>query len=124
MNQAEEVELQQEEENEELEAIEDVEEAEQSEEAAEESTEGEADDSVVVSIGEEESPSSDEESKQAPAWVADLRRKHRELAKRNRELEALVSKPSESPKAVVVGNEPSLEDCDYDTDRFKREWRE
>lgn len=80
--------------------------------------EPEPEDEVTISIGEEPPPPKDEP---APAWVKELRKSHRELQRRNRELEAKLSQSQPAAPAVVVGKKPTLEDCDYDADRFERE---
>jgi hypothetical protein len=75
-----------------------------------------AEDEVVVSIGEEPPPP--EEQTRAPDWVRELRKSHRDLQRRNRELE-------EKAKAVAVeqkpqvGKKPTLEDLDYDAERYE-----
>ena len=94
---------------------------------AEQAAEGEApadqpaaEDELVVQIGDE-APADDEEQR-APDWVRDLRRQHRELAKRNRELEErLASTSAAAPAAKAVGAKPTLEGCDYDADRYETE---
>lgn len=86
-----------------------------------ESEGGEVDDAgdeVVITLGEE-SPPSDEEREPAPQWVKDLRKDHRELQRKYRELEQQKAKPTET--VVELGAKPKLEDCEYDTDRFERE---
>ena len=71
---------------------------------------------VVVSIGEEAPPP--EESEPAPEWVRELRKSHRELQRRNRELEEKVKVTAvEQPPAV--GKKPTLEDLDYDAERYE-----
>lgn len=76
------------------------------------------DDEVVVSIGEEAPPPKDEP---APAWVKELRKSHRELQRRNRELEARLSTQQPAAAQVpVVGKKPTLEDCDYDAEKFEK----
>jgi len=79
------------------------------------------DDEVVVSIGDPpETPEEDE--RKAPEWVRDLRRNNRELVRKQRELEAenarLRGMGAQQPAAVVVGEKPTLEGCDYDADKF------
>lgn len=81
-------------------------------------------DEVVISIGEEAPPPREEP---APAWVRELRKTNRELARKNRELEARLQSTSApaAPQQVVVGKKPTLEDADYDAERFERslaEW--
>lgn len=80
----------------------------------------EDDDEVVVSIGDEPLPQSEEDDRKAPTWVKELRKSHREAQKRIRELEAQVQnkEQAEVHKPVVLGPKPRLEDYDYDTDKF------
>ncbi len=84
------------------------------EQTTEEQTEEEPE--VVVSIGDEPIQ---EEKEQAPEWVRELRKSHRELQKENRELKAAISKPSE--KTITLGKKPSLsdDDIDYDAEKFE-----
>lgn len=88
------------------------------EEAAQESA---ADDGgIVVTIGDEEP----EDHQQAAPWVRELRIKQRELARENRELKerlAAAAPQGRAPAIAGPGPEPTLEDCDYDVDRFKAE---
>ena len=71
---------------------------------------------IVVSIGEEPPPP---EPEPAPEWVRELRKSHRELQKRNRELEAQVHQTTETNPVVTLGAKPSLENHDYDTDKYE-----
>lgn len=73
-------------------------------------------DEVVVSIGEEAPPP--EEHTQAPEWVRELRRTSREDKRRIRELEAKLSGTTEN-KPVALGKKPTLEDSEYDADRYE-----
>lgn len=80
-------------------------------------------DELVVTIEGEEPPSSEETN--APEWVKEVRKSNRELLKRNRELEEklntsapVVEKPQD------IGKEPTLEDCEYDTEIFKTKFQE
>ena len=60
------------------------------------------------------------EPEPAPEWVRELRKNHRELQKRNKELEEQVKQVSGVHKAPAeLGEEPTLEGCDYDADKFK-----
>lgn len=74
-------------------------------------------DEVVVSIGEEAPPP--EEHAQAPEWVRELRKTNRELQRQNRELQSKLQGTQTETKPVVVGKKPTLEDHDYDTDKFE-----
>jgi hypothetical protein len=78
-------------------------------------------DQVLVTIGEE-SPPSDEDEGRAPEWVRELRKQHRQLAQENRELRAKLDQTQPAPQATVVGDEPTLEGCDFDPDKFKADW--
>lgn len=89
-----------------------------------EADEAEAEDEVVISIGEEPPPPKDEP---APAWVKELRKSHQELKRKNRELEARLQATGQmaQPAPVVVGKKPTLEDSDYDAEKFEKalsEW--
>ena len=94
-------------------AIDEVDEGEPEEEA-----ESEEPDEIVVSIDGEEPPPQEEQA--APEWVRELRREHRELKKRNRELESRVSQSAETNPAVTLGAKPSLENLDYDTEKYEQ----
>lgn len=105
-----------------------VEEVEQKEEVIEvESDQSEAEqpeqveDEVVVTIGDEQ-PQEEEEVKAAPQWVKDLRKADREKTKRIRELESQLEQSKPKAEVPALGPEPSLEDCDYDADEFKRKY--
>lgn len=75
-------------------------------------------DEVVVSIGDEQPP----EEKPAPRWVKELRKSQRELARENRELKArLESTASTETKPVQLGPKPTLDGCDYDSERYEAE---
>ena len=72
---------------------------------------------VVVSIGEDTPP---EETTRAPEWVRELRKSDREKTRRIRELEARLNASTETEtKPVVLGAKPTLEENDYDTDKFE-----
>ena len=94
-------------------AIDEVDEGEPEAEA-----ESEEPDEIVVSIDGEEPPPQEEQA--APEWVRELRREHRELKKRNRELESRVSQSAETNPAVTLGAKPSLENLDYDTEKYEQ----
>jgi hypothetical protein len=79
--------------------------------------EGESDE-VIVSIGEEAPPP--EEQTHAPEWVRELRKTNRELQRQNRELQGkLQSTAQTETKPVVLGKKPSLDDYDYDAEKFE-----
>ena len=98
--------------------------AEQHGDASTEPQEGEGqadDDAVVVTIGDEQPPE-EEQHAQAPAWVKELRKSQRELQRENRELKARLQQgaaPQAEP-AIVLGKKPTLEDHDYDAEKFEQ----
>lgn len=68
---------------------------------------------VIGFDGEEAAPASEGDNSVIREMRRKLREKEREIAD--------LRKGSE-PKRIEVGEEPSLEGCDYDEDRFKSEW--
>lgn len=100
----------------------DLETGEEQEEAPGEAQETENDKGeMIVTIGEEEPPSSDEEHP-APAWVKELRKSHQEISKENRnlrsELESL-KKPKDDQQ-LVLGPKPTYESSGYDDEKFEK----
>ena len=77
----------------------------------------EEDEGVVVSIGEEAPPP--EEQTQAPEWVRELRKTNRELQRQNRELQSKLQAAPPEAKPIVLGKKPSLEEHDYDAEKFE-----
>jgi len=76
-------------------------------------------DEVVVSISGEEAPPPEEQT-QAPEWVRELRKTNRELQRQNRELQGKLQTSAQTEiKPVVLGKKPSLEDHDYDAEKFE-----
>lgn len=75
---------------------------------------------VVISI-EGESPTPNEAEEKAPEWVKQLRKDHKELVKRNRELEEQIKVTTPVKQEVTLGEKPTLENCDYDADKFEAE---
>jgi len=87
--------------------------------------EGSDDGEMVITIAGEAEP---EDTEPAPEWVRKLRKDHRELQREKRELEEKL-KASTSPQqeSKVLGKKPTLEDVDYDTEKFEQEltkWHE
>lgn len=83
-----------------------------------------ADDGVIVTIGDEMPPTATDdeiEGKPAPAWLKDLRKSDREKSKRIRELEAEKAQreAAAAPKAEDVGPEPQLEEFDFDGIKYR-----
>ena len=79
------------------------------------------DDAVVVTIGDEQPPEEDQHT-QAPAWVKELRKSQRELQRENRELKAKLQQSAapQAEPAIVLGKKPTLEDHDYDVEKFEQ----
>lgn len=89
-------------------------------EAAEEVTES-ADDGIVVTIGDEEPPK-EEPHESTP--FRELRKQYREAQKELRELKA---RQHVAPDVPTLGKKPTLDDFDYDTDKFEEslvQWHE
>lgn len=99
-----------------------VEQAEEPEVDGEPEGEPEADaegDEIVVTIGEDSPPQDEEAHSEAPSWVKELRKSHRELQRENRELKAKQAVQVETNPTVQVGEKPTLESCDYDADDYE-----
>ena len=78
----------------------------------------ESQDAVTVSFGEAKTED-DTKQVEAPAWVKELRKQNKFLAKQNRELQAA---QQATTKAVVqLGEKPTLETCGYDEAKFEAE---
>jgi hypothetical protein len=88
-------------------------------------TEAEAEDAdedegfVAVTIGGEAPPPEDEEAERAPEWVRDLRKQYREEKRRNKELQEQLAKTTGATRVAELGDKPTLEKADYDTDRYE-----
>ena len=81
-----------------------------------------SEDEVVVLI-EGESPPQEEEEEvaEAPKWVKELRKTHKDVVRKNRELEEKL-KSLEKPKVeepVELGAKPTLREFDYDDEKFE-----
>jgi hypothetical protein len=85
--------------------------------------EAEDDDEVVVFINGVSPDPEDEEEARAPTWVRDLRKQYREEKKRVKELEQRIEHLSQGqqPARQPLGEKPTLEAADYDTERYERE---
>ena len=79
-------------------------------------------DELTVSIDGEEPPEEDETAN-APQWVKELRKSHRESQKRIKELEAqLQGGNGEQQQILQLGEKPTLEGCDYDADKYEADY--
>lgn len=81
---------------------------------------------VVITIGDEEPPASNEvdgDGKPAAQWVKDLRKQARELARENRELkqEKQAAQQQATTTVPAVGTKPTMESCAFDEDIFETE---
>ena len=79
----------------------------------------EDEDQVIVTIGEEPPPQEDEQHAQAPEWVRELRKNHKELQRKNRELEDKLKATTVVDKPAAISKKPTLEDHDYDAEKFE-----
>lgn len=70
-------------------------------------------DDVVVTIGDEQP----QEQDRAPEWVRDLRKANREKDKLIRELKDKLQ--GQTPDAPKLGKKPTLEEFDFDADKFE-----
>lgn len=91
--------------------------------------ESQDEDELVISMDGEEITQEDEEHKNAPTWVKELRKSSREKDKKIRELEAKLNAGGAAQKAqeVKLPTKPKLEDFDYDPDIYEEklgEWYE
>jgi hypothetical protein len=68
---------------------------------------------LVVTIGDAEPEQAEEH---APSWVRDLRKQYREA---QRELRELKARAQVAPDVPQLGKKPTLEDFDYDSDKFE-----
>ena len=81
----------------------------------------EDDDFVAVTIGEEAPPPEEDENERAPEWVRDLRKQYREEKRRNKELQEQLAATTGATKVAELGQKPTLEAADYDTERYEKE---
>ena len=80
----------------------------------------EAENEIVVSIGNEEPPPEPEQTQQAPEWVKELRKQNREYQKRIRQLERNTQAPAPQGETTTAPpKKPTLADVDYDTGAYE-----
>lgn len=77
----------------------------------------------IVSIeGEKKDTTDDDEGTPAPKWVKKLRKDHREVTRKYRELQKKHDAVSESvPEPIELGSKPTMDDSDVDFDPVKYE---
>ena len=95
-------------------------------EAEAEEVEAEAEDEeedFVVTINGEAPDPEDEEEARAPDWVRDLRKQYREEKRRTKELEQKLAQMERgsAPAVQPLGQKPTLEAADYDTERYEKD---
>lgn len=95
--------------------------ASEQEEEQEEEQDQEAEEEVTIGFADEQEQQQqqEEENRAAPQWVKDLRKRDRENAKRIRELEAQLQQAQPAKPKIELGKKPSLDDFDYDTEKFE-----
>jgi hypothetical protein len=83
--------------------------------------EGEGDDEVEFTFGDEAPPASTSQvDEAAPQWVKDLRKDFAASQRRNRELEAqLQQRQPQAPAVPTLGAKPTLAEFDYDEGKFE-----
>jgi hypothetical protein len=86
-----------------------------------EPVEEESEDEDVITIGDESPAPEEVEQAQAPAWVKELRKSHREMQRENRELKEKLKTQDQPVTKVELGQKPKLEDCDYDAEKHDEE---
>ena len=89
-------------------------------------TDGE-DDEVVVQIGDEQPEATAEDDfdgQPAPKWVKDLRKRNRELTAEVRRLKETRPQQADADPEIEVGEEPTLESCEYDPVAYKEKLHE
>ena len=77
-------------------------------------------------IGFDDEPSEEENTNRAPNWLREMRKVDREKSKRIRELEQRLEAATQ-PQKQQLGPKPTLEGCEYDSERFEAEltaWHE
>lgn len=75
-------------------------------------------DDFQVSFADDEAK---EEPEAAPEWARELRKRHRDTAKENKELKAKLEALSGAKEKAKLGEKPTLAACDYDEDKFEAE---
>lgn len=86
-----------------------------------EETEAAEEEETIVSIGDEPVEEAAERHTAAPEWLKDLRRRNRELTRELRELKEKAGSGGQVVNRIQVGKKPTLDSCDFDSERFERE---
>ncbi len=90
--------------------------------AAEQEQDDSESDEVTVSIGDASPASEEEEHKQAPEWVKELRKENREKSRKLRELEAKLAERDAKAESATNLPKPTLADCEYDPDLYEQKF--
>jgi hypothetical protein len=81
----------------------------------------EDEDDRVVLIGDEE-PEDEDEKREAPKWVKNVRKANRKLESENRRLKReLQERSSEKNPEIVLGEKPTLKSVKYDDKKYEQE---
>lgn len=78
----------------------------------------ERDPDVVITLGDEAPDEAQEQEQPAPAWVKKVRQRNRELERELRELRKQTVSQAATPEPV--GPKPTLQDSDYDTEKYEQ----
>jgi len=100
--------------------------------ATSEADDDDAGEELTITIGEDSElapEDNEDELRRAPQWVRDLRKRTRDLERekreherKNRELAEELERIKNGGKSgLTLGEKPTLEACDFDTERFERE---
>ena len=77
----------------------------------------------VVIEGLQQEAADEPPEDRAPQWVRDLRKEAREKDRVIRALEQKLAAAQPAPAAIVVGDEPTLEGCGYNGEKFAQEYK-
>lgn len=76
---------------------------------------------IIEGAGQQQDDEPDEA--RAPNWLRDLRKSNQQKERRIRELETQLQAAKPAPTQIVVGDEPTLEGCGYDGQKFAAEYK-
>lgn len=97
---------------------------EEGENSVEESEGAEEEEELSISIEGEDTPPQ-EDNEPAPGWVKELRKAHKDTRKENKALKAeLEALKNNGEQSTTLGEKPTLESCNFDSDQFEKELTE
>ena len=105
-----------------LDNLEGIQEPELEDEGEQPELEDEGEDEDVITIGEETPPQKQQE--EAPEWVKDLRKSHRQIQKENKELRKKLESKEQAQPAQKTVKKPTREECDFDDDLYDKKMEE